>query len=68
MFMFVSKIYEELTHKEVKTALHTLNSFSYFNVRDNYTGGEDIQKSKTNYADITQGKQKNPYYDGSVLI
>ena len=28
--------------------------------------GEDIQKWKTNYADITQGKQKNPY-DRSVF-
>ena len=28
--MFVSKIYEELTHREeLKTTLHTLNSISY---------------------------------------
>ena len=42
--MFVSKIYEEVTHREeLKTTLHALNSISYFNVRGTYTG-EDIQK------------------------
>ena len=64
--MFVSKIYEELTHrKEPKSTLHALNSISYFNVRGTYTG-EYTQKRRTNYADITRGKHKNPY-DRSVF-
>ena len=43
--MFVSKIYEELTHnrEELKTTLHALNSISYFNVCGTYTG-EGIPK------------------------
>ena len=66
--MFVSKIYEELTHREEpKTTMHALNSISYVNVRGTYTG-EDIQKWKTTYyAHVTQqGKQNNPY-DTSVF-
>ena len=54
-----------LTEKELKTTLHALDSISYFNVRGTYTG-EDIQTWKTNYADITQGIQKNPH-DRSVF-
>ena len=48
--MFVSKIYEELTHRR-EIRRHCMPSISYFNVRGTYTG-EDIQKLKTNYADV----------------
>ena len=51
--MFVSKIYEELTHRKNQRR-HCMPLISYFNVRGTYTG-EDIQKLTTNYADLERG-------------